>query len=39
VELLQFVFAKREQGINVRHTIVAFKALALLRDTFGPKSA
>jgi hypothetical protein len=38
MELLQFVFAKRKQGINVRHTLVAFKASALLCDTFGPKS-
>ena len=38
VELLQFVFTKREQGINVRHTIVAFKSLALLCNTFGNKS-
>jgi hypothetical protein len=38
MELLQFVFAKREQGINVRHMLVAFKASALLCDTFGPKS-
>ena len=38
MDLLQFVFAKREQGINVRHTIVACKASSLLPDTFGTKS-
>ena len=38
MDLLQFVFAKREQGVNVRHTLVACKASSLLRDTFGPKS-
>jgi hypothetical protein len=38
MELLQFLFTKREQGINVRNTLVACKASALLRDTFGPKS-
>ncbi len=38
MELLRFVFAKREQGINVPHTLVVFKASALLRNTFGPKS-
>jgi hypothetical protein len=38
MDLLQFVFAKREQGINVRHTIVACKASSLLHDTSGPKS-
>jgi hypothetical protein len=38
MELLQFVFAQREQGINVRHTLVALRASSLLHDTFGPKS-
>ena len=38
MELLQFMFAKREQGINMQNTLVACKALALLRDTFNPKS-
>jgi hypothetical protein len=38
MDLLQFVFGKCEQGVNVRHTIVACKALSLLRDTFGDKS-
>jgi hypothetical protein len=37
-ELLQWVFARREQGINVKHTLILFKALALLRATFGDKS-
>jgi hypothetical protein len=37
-ELLQFGFTFREQGINVRHTLVAFKASAMLRATFGRKS-
>jgi hypothetical protein len=38
-ELLQFVFAKREQGINVKHTLVACRALGMLRETFGVKSS
>jgi hypothetical protein len=38
MELLQFMFAKREQGINVQNTLVACKASALLRNTFDPKS-
>ena len=37
-ELLQWIFARREQGIGIRHTLVAFKASALLRSTFGPKT-
>jgi hypothetical protein len=38
MDLLQFVFAKREQGIHVQHMLVTCKALSLLCDTFGPKS-
>jgi hypothetical protein len=38
MELLQFMFMKREQGINVRHMLVAFRASTLLQYTFGPKS-
>ncbi len=38
MELLHFLFAKCEQGINVRNTLVVCKASALLCDTFGPKS-
>ncbi len=38
MDLLQFVFAKREQGINVQHMIVVCKASSLLRNTFGHKS-
>jgi hypothetical protein len=37
-ELLQWVFARREQGINVKHMLISFKASALLRATFGDKS-
>ena len=37
-ELLQFIFAKREQGVNVRHTLVACRASGILRETFGKKS-
>jgi hypothetical protein len=37
-ELLQFVFAKREQGINVKHTLVVCRASGMLRETFGVKS-
>ena len=38
MELLQFMFTKCKQGINVRHTLVACKTSALLHDNFGPKS-
>ncbi len=37
-ELLGFVFTKREQGINVKHTLLACRASGMLRQTFGPKS-
>ena len=37
-ELLQFIFAKRKQGINVKHTLVACRASGMLRKTFGVKS-
>jgi len=37
-ELLQFIFSKREQGVNVKHTLVACRASGLLRETFGVKS-
>jgi len=37
-ELLQFIFVKREQGVNVKHTLVACRALGILRETFGAKS-
>jgi transposase len=37
-ELLMWIFARREQGISIRHTIVSFKASALLRTTFGQKT-
>jgi hypothetical protein len=37
-ELLQFIFSKRDQGVNVRHTLVACRALGMLRETFGVKS-
>ena len=37
-ELLQFIFSKREQGVNVRHTLVACRASGILRETFGKKS-
>jgi len=36
-ELLQFIFAKREQGVNVKHTLVACRASGMLRETFGVK--
>ena len=37
-ELLQFIFAKREQGVNVKHTLVACRASGMLRETFDVKS-
>jgi len=37
-ELLMWIFARREQGISIRHTLVSFKASSLLRATFGQKS-
>ena len=37
-ELLQWIFARREQGISLRCTLVAFKSSSLLRSTFGPKT-
>ncbi len=37
-ELLQWVFACHKQGINMRHTLILFKVLALLQETFGGKS-
>ena len=37
-ELLQFIFVKCEQGVNVKHTLVACRALGILRETFGAKS-
>ena len=36
--LLQFIFVKREQGVNVKHTLVACRASGILRETFGGKS-
>jgi len=36
-ELLQFIFSKREQGVNVKHTFVA-RASGMLSKTFGVKS-
>jgi hypothetical protein len=34
-ELLMWMFARQQQGINVLVTHVVFKASSLLRDTFG----
>ncbi len=36
-ELLMFIFSQREQGINVKHTLVHLKASLLLLNTFGTK--
>ena len=36
-ELLMFIFSQREQGINVKHTLVSLKASLLLLNTFGAK--
>jgi hypothetical protein len=36
-ELLMFIFSQREQGINVKHTLVRLKASLLLPNTFGTK--
>ena len=33
-----WMFAKHEQGIQIRHSIVALRALLMLRTTFGSKS-
>ena len=37
-ELLMWMFAKCEQGIQIRHSIVALRALSMLWTTFGSKS-
>jgi len=37
-ELLQFIFAKCKQDVNVKHTLVACRASGILRETFGVKS-
>jgi hypothetical protein len=36
-ELLMFIFFQREQGINVKHTLVCPKASLMLPNTFGAK--
>ena len=36
-ELLMWMFAKREQGIQIRHSIVALRASSMLWTTFGSK--
>ncbi len=36
-ELLIFIFSQREQGINVKHTLVRLKASLLLPNMFGTK--
>ena len=33
-----WIFIKREQGIQIRHSIVALRASSMLRTTFGSKS-
>ena len=33
-----WMFAKREQGIQIRHSIIALRALSMLQTTFGSKS-
>ena len=37
-ELLRFIFEKHEQGINMKHMLVACRASGMLRQTFDPKS-
>ena len=37
-ELLMWMFAKCEQGIQIRHSIIALRASSMLRTTFGSKS-
>ena len=34
-ELLMFIFSQREQGINVKHTLVVLKASLMLPNSFG----
>mgnify|MGYP006169580703 CR=1 FL=1 len=36
-ELLMWMFAKCEQGIQIRHSIIALRALSMLQTTFGSK--
>jgi hypothetical protein len=36
-ELLMFIFSQREQGINVKHTLICLKASLLLPNLFGAK--
>jgi hypothetical protein len=36
-ELLMIIFSQREQGINVKHTLVRLKASLMLPNTFGAK--
>jgi hypothetical protein len=36
--LLMWIFARREQGLSVRNTILLLKVSGMLRDTFGAKS-
>ena len=37
-ELLMWMFAKHEQGIQIRHSIIALRASLMLQTTFGSKS-
>ena len=37
-ELLMWMFAKHEQGIQIRHSIIALRASSMLWTTFGSKS-
>jgi hypothetical protein len=32
-----FIFSQREQGINIKHTLVHLKASLMLPKTFGAK--
>ena len=36
-ELLMWMFAKHEQGIQIRHSIIALRASSMLRTIFGSK--